>query len=90
MHVRSTMGNTCLATRPFRARIPRPYTDSLRDHAAETGQHYGLFFTTSGDLWCERINPSAQYEYLFRTDDATRVEKTKQRRARNPRTKRSL
>ncbi len=62
------MSNTGLATKPFRAVIPAAYRHNLRQEAKRTGEHKGLFFTTSGALWVERINPSRQYEYLFRTD----------------------
>jgi hypothetical protein len=62
------MPNTGLAKRPFRARIPKAYKDHLTKDALRTGEHRGLFFTSSGALWVERINPSREYEYLFRTD----------------------
>ncbi len=62
------MPNTGLATRPFCARISGAYKNHLTKDAIRTGEHTGLFFTSSGALWVERINPSREYEYLFRTD----------------------
>ena len=33
-----------------------------------TGNHYGWFRDTSGNDRVERINATAQYKYLYRTD----------------------
>jgi hypothetical protein len=54
---------------PWSARIPQDYRRVLREYTAKTKVPVGLFFTTSGELWCERINSGAQYNYIFRTDD---------------------
>lgn len=62
------MPNTGLAKKPFCARISEKYKEHLTKDALRTGEHTGLFFTSSGALWVERINPSREYQYLFRTD----------------------
>ena len=55
-------------TKPFSAIIPQAFRQSLKDDAEKTGVHRGVFFDTSGKARVERINPNAQYNYVFRTD----------------------
>jgi hypothetical protein len=55
--------------RPFTAIIPDHYKRMLVAQAENKGCHYGIFFDTSGRVRTERINPTAQYNYLFRTDE---------------------
>lgn len=54
--------------RPFQVRIPESYKRGLMEDSKKFGCHYGIFFDTSGKVHTEKINPTAQYEYLFRTD----------------------
>lgn len=55
-------------TRPFVVTISKAMQKSLIEQAKQFGVHYGVFFDTSGKARVERINPTAQYLYLFRTD----------------------
>ena len=53
---------------PFVAIIPQSLKRNLRLDARATGQHFGIMFSTSGRAFIERISPTAQYQYIFRTD----------------------
>lgn len=55
-------------TRPFQCHIPEAYKAGLIADSKKYGHHYGVFFDTSGKARTERVNPNAQYGYLFRTD----------------------
>lgn len=48
--------------------ITDDYKRDIAQLARDNGVAYGLFFDTSGKLRLERVNPAAQYGYLFRTD----------------------
>lgn len=57
-------------TRPFQAIITEDFKLKLREDSKRFNCHYGVFFDTSGKLRSERINPTARYHYIFRTDGA--------------------
>lgn len=54
--------------RPFSVVIPQEYKEHLMEEARLKGVHRGIYFDTSGIARVERINPNAEYTYLFRTD----------------------
>lgn len=53
---------------PFSVRLTPAFKKSLLDDAKLTGVHRGVFFSTSGKALMEQINPTALYQYIFRTD----------------------
>jgi hypothetical protein len=55
-------------TRRFQTIITNADKKGMRELAKSQGKHYGVFFDTSGKVRMEQINPTAQYDYLFRTD----------------------
>ncbi len=67
--------------RLFSVRISTAYKQSLIKYAVRQGVHFGVFFDTSGRVHCERVNPRAQYPYLFRTDA---VKKSPLRKSKKP------
>lgn len=54
--------------RPFQVVIGETTKATLRENAKRFGKPYGVFFSTSGKALVEQINPTAQYEYVWRTD----------------------
>ncbi len=53
--------------RPFRCVIPKSVKSGLQQMAKQDGVQRGIFFDTSGRVQCERVNPAAKYNYLFKT-----------------------
>lgn len=60
--------------RPFQVVLSSKFKRGLIEDAKKFGAHYGVFFTTSGQARVERINPNAQYNYIFRTDTPELIE----------------
>jgi len=58
-------------TRAFRVNITKADKADLMELARMKGEPYGIFFDTSGRVHSEPINPTAQYSYLWRTDEET-------------------
>ena len=54
--------------KPFQVVLTNKDKRNLRANAKWFGVPYGVFFTTSGACYYEAINPSAQYQYIWRTD----------------------
>lgn len=55
--------------RPFAVVIPQDYKDRLIADAKASGKHWGIYFSTSGAAQVERLNPRAEYTYLWTTED---------------------
>ena len=55
-------------TRPFTVSIPDTFKAELAIYAEQQGKPYGVFFSTSGKALIEPVNPTAHYNYVFRTD----------------------
>jgi hypothetical protein len=55
-------------TRLFQVKITEDDKAKLLADSKRFNCHYGIFFDTSGKVRTEQINPTAQYEYLWRTD----------------------
>lgn len=54
--------------RPFNVVITKQDKANCRANADRFGCPYGIFFSTSGKAIIEPVNPTAQYSYLWRTD----------------------
>ncbi len=54
--------------RPFQITITPGLRRTLRANLKQSGKHWGVHFDTSGNAHAEPINPSAQYDYVWRTD----------------------
>jgi len=54
--------------RPFSWTRDPKYLDAIRTDAVREGKARGIFFDTSGNARIEVINPTAQYQYLWRSD----------------------
>lgn len=66
-------------SRLFQVRLtPTLKATLLRNHQ-QFGHHYGVFFDTSGWARVERINPTAQYNYIWRTDEALQTKNKNER-----------
>lgn len=55
--------------RPFQITITKVDKTALKSLAKSHGTHYGIMFDTGGKFHVERINPTAQYAYVWRTDE---------------------
>jgi hypothetical protein len=55
-------------TRPFTVTLTDAFKKELTRMAKESGYDYGIFFSTSGKAVLERIRPTRQYNYGYRTN----------------------
>lgn len=61
--------HTMKQKKPFQITLTQQTKDNLKALAKQNGCHYGIMFDTSGKAHTERINPNAQYNYVYRTDE---------------------
>ena len=56
-------------SRPFSWTKDPAYLDHIKKGCEQDGIQRGIFFDTSGNARIEPINPNANYEYLWRSDE---------------------